>query len=58
MSHINPASKFQQEIMDNLTFKASQLLCALSVPDYEFMDSSQHAAIIFISSTELVNFFH
>jgi hypothetical protein len=56
MSQINPASKFQKEIMDNLTFTAPQLLCALYVPDYEFMDFLQHAAIIFISSTELGDF--
>jgi len=56
MSQINPASKFQREIMDNLTSKAQQLLCTLNVPDYEFMDSSWRAAIIFISSTELVDF--
>jgi len=56
MSQIKPASKFQLVMMDNLTLKAQQLLCTLYVPDYKFMDSSQNAAIIFISSTELVDF--
>jgi len=37
MSQINPASKLQQEIMDNITFKAQQLLCTLYISDYEFM---------------------
>jgi len=55
MSQINPALKFQQEMMDNLTSKAQQLLCTLNVPDYEFMDSPLHAAIIFKNSTELVD---
>jgi hypothetical protein len=57
MSQINPASKFQKEMMDNLTSKAQQLLCTLYVPDYKFMDSPQHAAIVFKSSTELVDLF-
>jgi hypothetical protein len=56
MQLVNPASEFQNEIMDSFTFKATQLLCTLYVPDYKFMYLSQHATIIFISSIELVDF--
>lgn len=56
MSQINPASKFQQEMMDNLTSKAQQLLCTPYITDYKFMDSPLRATIIFKSSTEPADF--